>query len=100
MSDSIPDAATPERLTDVLRRAGVLSAGKITSVSVEPERKAAWDTASANWGANRYSDLTSRSSGKDVFNYKAVVCCGGCGCVSGFLSPMDRHLGRLGRSGS
>ena len=39
MSDSIPDAATPERLTDVLRRAGVLSAGKITSVSVESSRQ-------------------------------------------------------------
>jgi hypothetical protein len=25
---------------------------------------------------------------------------GGRGCVSGFLSPMDRHLERLGRIGS
>src|SRR5713101_5612368 len=39
MSDSIPDAATPEHLTDVLRRAGVLSAGKITSVSVDSSRQ-------------------------------------------------------------
>jgi thiamine kinase-like enzyme len=39
MTDAIPDAASPEHLTDVLHRAGVLSAGRVASVTVEMSRQ-------------------------------------------------------------
>ncbi len=39
MADAIPDAAKPEHLTDMPRRAGVPSAGRVTSVAVESSRQ-------------------------------------------------------------
>jgi thiamine kinase-like enzyme len=39
MPDAMPEAASPEHLTDVLREAGVLSVGHVTKVAVEISRQ-------------------------------------------------------------
>jgi hypothetical protein len=39
MTDATPDAASSEHLTDVLRRAGVLAGGHVTSVAIENSRQ-------------------------------------------------------------